>query len=86
MTVQYMSSVPPVTSPFADLELAFGPGCELADNKVLLLDTTGTNYTGSRLYSTQGRCQGNLTLITSYNVTSRCATLQSPLCADMGRL
>jgi hypothetical protein len=77
-------SVPPFTSPFSDLKLSFGPGCELANNKVLILDTSDTNYTGTELYSTQGTCKGNKTVITSYNVSTRCATLQSSLCSGMG--
>ena len=77
-------SVPPFTSPFSDLKLSFGPGCELANDKVLILDTSDTNYTGTELYSTQGTCKGNKTVITSYNVSTRCATLQSSLCSGMG--
>jgi len=77
-------SVPTFTSPFADLRLTFGPGCELANNRVLILDSSGTNYTGSELYATEGTCKGNKTLITSYNVSTGCATLENNLCSGMG--
>lgn len=76
--------VPPFTSPFSDLKLSFRPGCELADNKVLILDTSDTNYAGTKLYATEGACKGNTLVITSYNVSTRCATLQSSLCSGMG--
>ena len=77
-------NVPPFTAPFADLKLSFGPGCELANNKVLILDSSRTNFKGSELYLTEGSCKGNKTVVTSYNVSTRCATLESSLCNTIG--
>jgi len=76
--------VPPFTSPFSDLKLSFGPECKLADDKILILDTSDTNYAGTTLYATEGACKGNTSVITSYNVSTRCATLRSSPCSGMG--
>jgi hypothetical protein len=89
------AGVPIFTTPFPDIEVAFGPDCELEDNKVILLDDSGTDY-GIKdptdetivleIYATEGICKGNSSKIVSYDVKTRCATLDQPLCADMGRV
>jgi hypothetical protein len=78
--------LPTFTSPFSDLILSFSPGCEFASNKVIIFDDYQTNYTGSNLYSTEGSCKGNSTRITSYNLSTRCATLENKLCSQMGAI
>jgi len=89
------AGVPIFTTPFPDIEVTFGPECKLEDNKVILLDDSGTDYgvkdptddtKGLEIYATEGICKGNSSKIVSYDVETRCATLDSKLCANMGRV
>jgi hypothetical protein len=68
------------SAPGRDLGISFSANCKLENDQVLLLDETETNFTDTLLYfNTPGsgpqNCSARWTKVQSYNVSTRCATL-----------
>jgi hypothetical protein len=69
------------TSPIPDIEVSFSKGCKLEDDKIELLDESGTDFTDSILYFNTPEpglvnCSSRWTKVASYDVSTRCATLK----------
>jgi hypothetical protein len=68
-------------SPAGSFSLGFSPECKLSNNGIVFnvdLDPLGSeDPTGSILYFTAGGCKDRWTMISAYNQTTRCATLNA---------